>query len=226
MRAPRSTAALATFALLAALAACSHDSDAPTDPASAPDGAVATQATSSPGRLVSRLAPGKCLDASLGSATSPAPTRLATCSDAAGQQFTMRSDGSITTYGGAMCLDASGGKGNDGDAIIIWPCKGSTNQLWRHNSVGEIVGINGKCVDIRRADTADGTPIILWSCHGGTNQQWDFVALDSPPTSESPTTEGVTLSKVSGDRQTATYGTRVAAPLVVVARDAAGQPVS
>jgi hypothetical protein len=150
---------------------------------------------------------------------------LATCSDAAGQQFTMRSDGSITTYDGAMCLDASGGRGNDGDAIIIWPCKGSTNQLWQHHSSGEIVGINGKCVDIRGEKTADGTPIILWPCHGGTNQQWDLVAPDSPPTTSPPTSSGVTLSRVSGDKQTATYGTRVAAPLVVVARDAAGQPV-
>ncbi|HEY9427013.1 MAG TPA: ricin-type beta-trefoil lectin domain protein [Gemmatimonadaceae bacterium] len=227
MRTPRSTAALCAFALLVALAACSRDGAAPpTDPAATTDGAVVSQDASTPVRIVSRLAPGKCLDASRGSATSAAQTVLATCSDVGGQRFTMRSDGSIATYDGAMCLDASGGRGNDGDAIIIWPCKGSTNQLWRHNSVGEIVGINGKCVDIRRADTADGTPIILWSCHGGTNQQWDFVALDSPPASESPTTEGVTLSKVSGDRQTATYGTRVAAPLVVVARDAAGQPVS
>ena len=86
MRTPRSTAALFAFALLAALAACSGDGAAPpTDPAAAPDGAVTTEATSAPFRLVSRLAPEKCLDASRGSATSPAQTMLATCSDAAGQ---------------------------------------------------------------------------------------------------------------------------------------------
>lgn len=220
MRIPRSTATFAAFALLAALAACSSEGAAPTDPATGSNGAVISQATSSPVRLVSRLAPGKCLDASRGSATRPAQTMLANCSDVEGQRFTVRSDGSIATYGGAMCLDASGGRGNDGDAIIIWPCKGSTNQLWRHDSRGLIIGIRGKCVDIRGAKTADGTDIILWSCHGGTNQQWDFVAIDSPPT-----TDGVTLSKVSGDGQTATYGTRTAAPLVVMARDAAGHPV-
>jgi hypothetical protein len=217
-------AALGTFALLAALAACSDNGATPTDPA-APDGAVTTQATSAPFRHVSRLAPGKCLDASRGSATSPAQTVLATCSDVEGQRFTTRSDGSIATYDGAMCLDASGGRGNDGDAIIIWPCKGSTNQLWRHASGGEVVGINAKCVDIRGAKTADGTDIVLWQCHGGTNQQWDFAATDSSAAEAPPTADGVTLSKVSGDRQTATYGARVAAPLVIVARDAAGQPV-
>lgn len=224
MRTHRSLSALATFALLAALAACSRDGAAPpTDPA--PDGAVTSQDASTPVRIASRLAPGKCLDASRGSATTTAQTVLAGCSDVEGQRFTMRSDGSITTYDGAMCLDASGAKGNDGDAIIIWPCKGSTNQLWRRSSSGEIVGINGKCVDINGEKTADGTEIILWPCHGGTNQQWDLVALDSPPAAESPATGSVTLSRVSGDRQTATYGTRVAEPLVVVARDAAGQPV-
>jgi hypothetical protein len=217
-------AALVTLAVLTALAACSGASDAPTEPAAASDGAITAQSTSTPVRLASRLAPGKCLDASRGSATSVAQTMLAKCSDVEGQRFTMRSDGSITAYGGAMCLDASGARGNDGDAIIIWPCKGSTNQLWRHTSAGEIVGINGKCIDIRGAKTADGTDIILWRCHGGTNQQWDFVALDSPPTTPSPSSD-VTLSRVSGDRQTATYGAKAAAPLVVIARDASGKPV-
>ncbi len=225
MRTPRSTATLATFALLAALAACSREKAAPTDPAAAPDGAVTTMDASTPVRLVSRLAPAKCLDASRGSATSSAQTVLATCSDVEGQRFTMESDGSITTYDGAMCVDASGARGNDGDAIIIWPCKGSTNQLWRRSSSGEIVGINGKCIDIKGEKTADGTEIILWPCHGGSNQQWDLVAVDSPPAAESPAPDGVTLSRVSGNNQTATYGTRVAAPLVVVARDASGRPV-
>lgn len=227
MHTPRSTALLSTFALLAALAACSHDSATPTDPAPAPDGAVTAQAAATPVRLVSRLAPGKCLDASRGSATSSARTMLATCSDVAGQRFTLRGDGMITTYDGAMCLDAAGGMGNDRDAIIVWPCTGTTNQLWQHDSRGQIVGIKGKCVDIRRSDTADGTPIILWPCQATTNQQWDFVALGSPSAAAPPTTnaDGVTLSKVSGDNQTATYGTRASAPLVVIARDAAGQPV-
>ena len=225
MRSPRSLAALVTFGLIATLAACSRESAAPTDPGAAPDGAVVAQDASTPVRLVSRLAPGKCLDASRGSAIRPAQTVLANCSDVEGQRFTMRSDGSIATYDGAMCLDASGGKGNDGDAIIIWPCKGSTNQLWRHESGGEIVGVRGKCIDIQGEKTADGTPIILWRCHGGANQKWDFVALDSPPPDAPPTTKAVTLSRVSGDNQKATYGTRVAQPLIVVARDAAGQPV-
>jgi hypothetical protein len=223
VRIPRSIAASGAFALLLALAACARDGATPTDPAAAPEGALITQDAYTPLRIVSRLAPGQCLDASRGSATSPAQTVLAKCSDVEGQRFTMRSNGSIATYDGAMCLDASGGRGNDGDAIIIWQCKGSTNQHWRHYSSGEVVGINGKCVDIRGAKTADGTDIILWRCHGGTNQQWDFAAIDSLPASETPTTNGVKLSRVSGDNQTATYGTRVAAPLVVVARDASGK---
>ncbi len=225
MRTPRPTAILAASTLLAALAACSAGSDAPTAPAATTDAAVTAQAPT-PVRLVSRLAPDKCLDASRGGATKSAQTVLARCSDVEGQRFTMRSDGSITAFGGAMCLDASGARGNDGDAIIVWPCKGSANQLWRRAGGGEIVGINGKCIDVEGEKTADGTRLILWRCHGGANQKWDPASLDVPPTAPTtpPPASGVTLSRVSGDGQAATYGTRVAAPLVVVARDAAGRP--
>jgi hypothetical protein len=219
---PRS---LAVIAVLTTLVACSKDDASQlTAPPTTPDNAVAsTQSTLASGRLVSRLAPGKCLDASHGNATTAAHTQLATCSDAAGQQFTMQSNGSITTYGGTMCLDASGGKGNDGDAILIWPCKGSSNQLWHRTSRGEIVGIKGKCIDVRGRKTADGTEIILWTCNSGTNQQWDIGS--APPSGGAPTSS-VTLTKVSGDNQVATYGSRAAASLVVQARDAAGRAVT
>ncbi len=35
-----------------------------------------------------------------------------------------------------------------------------------------IVGLGGKCIDIKGAVNNNGTPIILYSRHGGLNQQW------------------------------------------------------
>ncbi|GAB2845962.1 ThuA domain-containing protein [Lentzea nigeriaca] len=35
-----------------------------------------------------------------------------------------------------------------------------------------MVGIGGKCVDVKDWGTTDGTPVQLWSCHGGDNQKW------------------------------------------------------
>lgn len=94
------------------------------------------------------------------------------CDDGKNQQFTPRSNGEIRVYGD-MCLDAAGGRSQDGDPIIIWECHGGENQEWTVTRAGEIRGANGKCIDIEGARKTKGTPLILWKCHGGENQKWD-----------------------------------------------------
>ncbi|MDI5938119.1 MULTISPECIES: ThuA domain-containing protein [Micromonospora] len=37
---------------------------------------------------------------------------------------------------------------------------------------GPIVGLAGKCLDVRNAGTADGTQIQIWACNGSTAQTW------------------------------------------------------
>jgi type 1 glutamine amidotransferase len=37
---------------------------------------------------------------------------------------------------------------------------------------GPIVGIAGKCLDVRNGSTADGTQVQIWSCSGAASQQW------------------------------------------------------
>lgn len=39
----------------------------------------------------------------------------------------------------------------------------------------EIVGIGGKCLDVKGGSSANSTEIILYRCHGGENQQWEVV---------------------------------------------------
>ena len=39
----------------------------------------------------------------------------------------------------------------------------------------QIVGLNGKCLDVGNSNAADGTPIALWDCHGSENQSWRWV---------------------------------------------------
>ena len=39
---------------------------------------------------------------------------------------------------------------------------------------GAIVGLDGKCVDVRSSGTADGTPVQLYTCNGTAAQQWSF----------------------------------------------------
>ncbi len=179
---------------------------------------VTSASTLGTGMLASRLAPAMCIDASRATAVAKGPAQLAPCTGAPAQQFTWQSNGTVSTYGGQMCLDDYHGRGNDMDTIIVYTCQNLPNEHWIHNSSGEIVGISGKCIDIAHAAVTKGSPIILYACHQGTNQEWDV----KPTTAPSPTT-AVTITKVSGDNQSAIYGAAVAAPLIIQARNAAGQ---
>jgi len=40
------------------------------------------------------------------------------------------------------------------------------------SSTGVIVGVYGKCMDVRGGFSADGTPVQTYSCNGQDNQQW------------------------------------------------------
>ena len=46
-------------------------------------------------------------------------------------------------------------------------------------AAGTLVGIGGKCADVKGAATADGTPVNLFECHADGNQQWNFEPI--PP---------------------------------------------
>lgn len=218
MRFRRSHAALAAAVVAGlAVAACN---DSPTEPKSQPatlDPVVVTAAaTLGTGTIASRNASGKCIDASRGSATLSVAALLEPCSTTTGQQFTWQSNTTITTFGGAMCLTDKGAKGLTYDPIIIYPCMNAAAQHWTHNSAGEIVGLNGKCVSVLHAATTSGSSIILYPCSNGPSQEWT-----ANGTSQT-TTSTLTVAISSGNNQVATYGAAVAQPLVVIVHKSGG----
>ena len=88
-----------------------------------------------------------------------------------------------------MCLDASSGEGNDGDAIILWSCHGEANQRWGLSSAGELRGINDKCIDLR-GSARSGTALVLQSCSGRASQTWNApttgTVASAPPQDSTP----------------------------------------
>jgi alpha-galactosidase len=57
--------------------------------------------------------------------------------------------------------------------VAIWDCNGGTNQQWRFNADGTIVGVqSGLCLDVTANATANDTPVEIWTCNGGNNQKW------------------------------------------------------
>lgn len=217
MRIRRSVAALAAAAVVGfALTACNDSPTAPKDRTPTLDPVVVTaSSTLGTGTIASRNASGKCIDASRGSATLSVAALLEPCSTTTGQQFTWQSNATITTFGGAMCLTDKGVKGLNYDPIIIYPCMNAAAQHWTHNSVGEIVGLNGKCISVLHAATTSGSAIILYTCVQGPSQEWTAGATAS-------STSTLTVSKYSGDKQVATYGAAVAQPLVVIVHKSGG----
>lgn len=217
MRIRRSTAALAAAVVGFALVACNDSPTAPKDSIPSLNPVVVSAAsTLGTGTIASHAAAAKCIDASRGSATVSVATLLEPCGTTAGQQFVWQSNATITTFGGAMCLTDKGAKGLNYDPIIIAPCRNTAAQHWTHNSIGEIVGINGKCFGLLHAATANGTAVILYTCAKTSTQEWTVGSTTTAPLS------GLTVAISSGNSQVATYGAAVAKPLIVIVRKAGG----
>jgi hypothetical protein len=72
----------------------------------------------------------------------------------------------LTVYG-TKCLDVPGHATTAGTKVEIWSCNGGTNQQWRVNADGTIVGVeSGLCLDVSGGATANGTAVQLWNCTG------------------------------------------------------------
>jgi PKD repeat protein len=149
-----------------------------TMPVTAPAGGVA---------VINRAA-SRCLDVTNNQAGSGVPLRLWGCNQSESQTWQVPAAGTAgefriyTDY----CLDASSGSGSDGDDMIIWPCHGQLNQQWTHTALGELKGINGKCITVIGDPTVNGAGLELGPCTGTTSQKWDVggAKTDQPPVAQ------------------------------------------
>jgi hypothetical protein len=170
--------ASACASLAVILAGCS-DPIRPTA-SDAPQPTLAVASSDGSVSIISELASDKCLDRAP-DAEAGSGVVISTCDDATTQRFRFTDAGELRTADGRMCVDASGGEGNDGDRVILWRCHGGANQKWSVNDDGEITGINGKCLDVFAFRTEDGTRVVIRGCHGRLNQLWD---VESDPDGE------------------------------------------
>jgi hypothetical protein len=84
--------------------------------------------------------------------------------------------GQITNISSGKCIGAAGGTLNNGNAVDLYGCVGSSTQQWTVGSDNtiKIAGTN-KCLDLTNGNTADGTQVQLWDCYAGSsNQQWSY----------------------------------------------------
>lgn len=112
----------------------------------------------------SDFGPNICLEVPGGIPVPAKLLQLGTCNSTDSQKFLFQEDGQIRF--GPLCVDAYGGLGRNGDAIMLWYCHGYANQIWKRTVKGEITGINGKCIDV------SGPSVVLWSCGDAPGQKW------------------------------------------------------
>ena len=134
-------------------------------------GYAASSVTGVTGPITSGLNGAKCVDDNNGSGANGAKVQMWDCDgNAAAQNWTVNSNGTLTIAGG--CMDITGANFNNGTLVELWTCNGGGNQQWQATN-GQLVNpASGKCLDDPNLNTANGTQLILWTCNGGSNQQW------------------------------------------------------
>ncbi len=82
-----------------------------------------------------------------------------------------RDPGPIRGNGG-KCVDDAGAATDNGTAVQLAACNGTTAQTWSWNATDGTLRTLGKCMDVSGGATANGTQVQLWDCNGTGAQQW------------------------------------------------------
>ncbi|GGV32814.1 glycosyl hydrolase family 18 protein [Streptomyces spectabilis] len=87
-------------------------------------------------------------------------------------------DGWTRLRNGGRCLTAGGADETlgvkdcaSGDAGQRWKATGLTPDKPKERS-GEIVGLSGKCLDVKSGSNENGTPVQIWDCNNSEAQKW------------------------------------------------------
>jgi glucoamylase len=82
-----------------------------------------------------------------------------------------RGAGPILSAAG-KCIDDAGASMNDGAAIQIFACNGTSAQSWAWSSADGALRAVNKCMEVAGGATASGTRVQLWDCNGTGAQEW------------------------------------------------------
>ncbi|MGI5247499.1 ricin-type beta-trefoil lectin domain protein [Dactylosporangium sp. CA-139066] len=122
--------------------------------------------------------------------TAGAAVTIGTCSGAATQQWSHRTNGALVNAG--QCLDVPNGNTTPGAVQLqMYACNATAAQTWKLPP-GAVTGPGGLCVDVVNASPAPGTGVQLWGCNGSDAQRW------SAPGDQTARTFGKCLDVVNG----------------------------
>lgn len=94
---------------------------------------------------------------------------------------------------GTLALAAAG-------VVIATPSMAQAAQLQ-----GQVVGLGGKCLDVRGSGTGNGTPVQIYTCNGTESQRWTY--------NEQPGEVGATMTAFGKCLDVASGGTADRTPV-------------
>lgn len=125
------------------------------------------------GRITSS---GQCLDVVNADTAAGTAVGIYECNGGANQQWQQRPDGTVVNPVSGRCLTAAGT--GPGSVQSIQDCTGAPLQVWRLSAQslwnGNVVGVGGKCTDIRGENPANVT-VWLWQCFSPAGQVWTTI---------------------------------------------------
>jgi hypothetical protein len=116
---------------------------------------------------------GRCLDVNQAGTAAGSSVILSNCHQGTNQRWISRADGTVVNPVSGRCL--TGASATNGAVFTIQDCTGAPLQQWRMSPQrqynGPLVGIGGKCADIKGENPANST-VWLWSCFGPPGETW------------------------------------------------------
>ncbi|MDD1062602.1 ricin-type beta-trefoil lectin domain protein [Streptomyces cocklensis] len=116
---------------------------------------------------------------------------VAACDSGAGQQFTLRSDGTVRVLG--KCLSTQNAAVAQSTPVVIDTCDGSAIQQWTPAAAGGLTHTSsGKCLADPAANRTPNTQQIIYTC-GSSGQNWNGGGSTPLPTGTAQTDIGPLL---------------------------------
>jgi hypothetical protein len=72
------------------------------------------------------------------------------------------------------CLEAAGGKKDNGTPVQIYTCNGSVGQKWQISGTTFVNVNSGKCLEVKGTGIVNGTALQLATCTTGAAQKWEY----------------------------------------------------
>jgi predicted alpha-1,2-mannosidase len=116
---------------------------------------------------------GKCVDVASSSTANGTHIQLWTCNNTPAQDWTVNTNGSISSLG--KCLDVTGSGTANGTLVQLYDCNTSGAQVWQRGANGSLVNPeSGRCLDVPNGNSADGTQLQIYDCNASAAQNWNL----------------------------------------------------